>query len=132
MPALTMVIALLLITVGVTGYFGSGRESATALIPAAFGLPLAVCGALATKEKFLKHSMHAAAVLALLGVLGTVTGVLALPSALAGTAERPAAVYAKSLMFLLCLTLVVFCVKSFIDVRRARAAAANESSSDQA
>ena len=39
----------------------------TALIPAAFGLALLLCGALALKESRKKHAMHAAAMVGLLG-----------------------------------------------------------------
>ena len=42
MARLTILLGIALIILGLGGYFGTGRESATALIPVLFGLPLLV------------------------------------------------------------------------------------------
>ena len=105
---------------GIGGYQGSGHASVTALIPAAFGVPLVLLGLLARSERYRMHAMHGAVLLGLLGVLGTLRGVFRLPSAFAGTLERPFAVYAQSAMAVLCAAFVALCVRSFIAARRAR------------
>jgi fluoride ion exporter CrcB/FEX len=108
---------------GLGGYFGTDRVSPTALIPAAFGLLLLIFGALARDEKRRKMAMHIAVTVGLLGFLGTVSGLLKLPTMLSGgVVERPAAVVSKSIMAVLMAIYVGMCVKSFIDARRRRAA----------
>ena len=47
MPQFIIVIASVLILQGLAGYFGTARVSVTALIPAFFGLPIALAGLLA-------------------------------------------------------------------------------------
>ena len=61
MAKITIGIGFVLIALGVGGYFGTGRESWTALIPAFFGLPLALLGVVALKDHTWKHAMHVAA-----------------------------------------------------------------------
>jgi len=112
----TMGIAAVLIVVGVVGYVGTDRQSATALIPAVLGLLLLALGWLARNEAYRKHAMHAVAVLALLGLLGTIGGLIRL---LGGTIT-PAAI-SQSLTAILTGALLGLCVKSFIDARRRRA-----------
>ena len=126
----TLITAVLLIVVGVVGYAGqdpnpeTGKVSMTALIPAAVGLVLGVCGLLAFNDKFRKHAMHLAAVVGVVGFLGGFmplqrqyknTGALDLtkPSAVSGV-----------LMILICAVFVGLCVNSFIQARKARTAAA--------
>lgn len=112
----------LLVVLGIGGYFASGRASVTALIPAGFGVLVLGCGAVALKEKFRKHAMHAAVVLGVLGVGGSARGLLKLPALLrGGDVARPAAVIAQSVMFLLSLVFVALCVRSFIVARLKRA-----------
>ncbi|MEM9558148.1 MAG: hypothetical protein AAGC60_28075 [Acidobacteriota bacterium] len=122
MPQVTIVFGIVFILLGVGGYFGSGAASATALIPAIFGALFVVLGAIARNERYLKHTMHATAVLALLAAGGAFRGVTALPSLFDGTAERPMAVAAQVLMVVLAIVYLVLCVRSFIEARRARAA----------
>lgn len=112
-----------LIILGVVGYVASGAASWTALIPALFGVLLAALGVAARRERVRMHAMHGAAVLGVLGLLGSARGLLKLPALLSGGAlDRPAAVAAQSVMALLCLAFVALCVKSFIDARRSRTA----------
>lgn len=127
MPTVSIAFGAALIALGLWGYFGTGTTSLTALIPAVFGLVLAACGASARNEKNLKMAMHIAAMVGLLGFLGTVPGLLKLPALLGGEAvARPQAVISQSIMAGLMLVFVVLCVKSFVDVRRARKAAAGK------
>lgn len=121
----TIVLGLVLIALGVGGYFGTGRASVTALIPAFFGLPLAILGVLALDDRHRKVAMHVAVVLGLLGFAGTVMGLLKLPALVTGgDVERPVAVMIQSAMCVLCFIFVVLCVRSFIKARAGSSASA--------
>lgn len=121
MPLVGIVYGILLCVLGIAGYLLTGSAHPTALIPLAFGLPTIIAGAIARTEKYLKHAMHAAATISLLGFLGTAPGLLTLPRLLSGhEVERPGAVISKSIMAMLSLIFLILCVRSFIDARRAR------------
>ena len=123
MARITIGLGLVLIALGLGGYFGTGRESLTALIPVLLGLLLALLGVLALKEHMRRHAMHVAGVIALLGVAGTVRGLMKLPVLLTGgELERPAAVGVQAAMAIVCFVFVLLCVWSFIKARRASAA----------
>jgi fluoride ion exporter CrcB/FEX len=120
----TIGFGVVLVVLGVGGYFVTDRVSPTALIPAAFGLLLIIFGALAREEKRRKLAMHIAVTVGLLGFLGTVSGLVDLPTLISGgMVARPGAVISKSIMAVLMAVYVGMCVKSFIDARRRRAAA---------
>lgn len=122
MANITVALAAALIVLGVGGYFGSGRVSPTALIPAAFGLVLLILGMVARDPGKRKHAMHGAAMVGVLGVLGTASGLVKFIRMATGEAvARPQAVVAQAAMCVLCLVFVALCVKSFIDARRTRA-----------
>ena len=123
MAKITIGLGLVLIALGIGSYFGTGRASVTALIPAFFGVPLLLLGLLALKESMRKHAMHIAAVMGLLGFGGTVGGLMKLPVLLTGgELERPAAVAVQAAMAIVCFVFVLLCVWSFIKARRASAA----------
>lgn len=107
--------------VGFAGYFATGRESLTALIPSLFGTILVVCGVLAmVKPSVRKHAMHVAAAVALLAVLGTLRGVFQLPALMSGAeVARPPAVVAQSVTALISAVFVVLCIMSFVKARMA-------------
>lgn len=118
MPKFSIVIGIILIIIGLYGYFGISSESITALIPAFFGILLFILGWIGLNEKYLKHAMHVAAVLTLLGFAGTVSGLIKFFGFLAGEAmQRPAAVTVQAIMAILCLLFLIFAVKSFIAAR---------------
>jgi hypothetical protein len=122
MPIVTIVFGLILLALGGGLYAGTGMESVTALIPAFFGLAFLALGVLARNPARLKLTMHIAAVLALLGIGGSARGIGPALKHLGGEAiERPAAVWGQVSMLLLCLVYLVLCIRSFIQVRRARA-----------
>ena len=118
----TILVGLVLILMGVGGYFGSGMVSITALIPAFFGVPILLLGFVAQNEARRKHAMHGAILLALLGFGGSVPGLLKLGSLLSGSAERPLSIAMQSLMAVLLAVFIVLCVRSFIAARKAREA----------
>jgi hypothetical protein len=119
-PSTTIALGVSLIVVGLAGYFLTGAVSLTALIPAGFGFVLAVSGLIARDERKRKHAMHAAVVVALLGFLGSVRGLLQIGDVFDGTAARPAAVVAQTIMAVLTLGYIVMAVRSFVRARRAR------------
>lgn len=122
MPAITLALGVALIVLGVAGYFLSGAVSLTALIPAAFGVMLALAGLLSRDERKRKHAMHAAVLVALLGFLGSIRGVLQVGALLDGTAARPAAVVSQIIMAVLTLGYIVMAVRSFVQARASRRA----------
>jgi len=119
MAKFSIVFGIILIILGIVSYFGISSESITALIPAFLGIPVLVLGFLALNEKYLKHAMHAAAVLMLLGFVGTVSGLFKFSRMIGGEVfERPSAITIQAIMALLCLIFLIFAIKSFIDARK--------------
>lgn len=118
----TIALGIALIVVGVAGYFLTGGVSLTALIPAVFGVVLALTGVVARDERKRKHAMHAAVVVALLGFLGSIRGLLQIGAVFDGTAARPAAVVSQSIMAVLTLGYIVMAVQSFVKARASRRA----------
>ncbi|HAB51941.1 MAG: hypothetical protein A2315_04685 [Ignavibacteria bacterium RIFOXYB2_FULL_35_12] len=119
MAKLSIAYGVIFILMGLISYFGISSESITALIPAFFGIPMLILGWLGMNEKYLKHTMHGAAVLMLLGFLGTISGLIKFFKMLSGVQqERPSAVTVQSIMALMCLIFLIFAVKSFIDARK--------------
>jgi uncharacterized membrane protein len=119
MANLSITYGVIFILMGLVSYFGISSESITALIPAFFGIPMLILGWLGLNEKYLKHTMHAAAVLMLLGFFGTVGGLIKFLKMLAGAeTARPAAVTVQSIMAVMCLVFLILAVKSFVDARR--------------
>ena len=124
MATTTIGFGVVLIVLGLAGYFGTGMASLTALIPAVFGLLLAVFGAMARDEKRRKMAMHIAVTVGLLGFFGSVQGFFKLGALISGgEVARPMAVVSQSIMAMLMAVYVTLCVRSFIDARRKRAGA---------
>ena len=122
MPSITIICGVILILIGVIGYaygMSDGNASPTALIPAAFGLVLAVLGAASrAREDLRKHLMHAAVTVGLIGFLITAGRLVMNLSRL----TLNAATVAQITMSLVCLIFVILCIKSFINARRNTAA----------
>jgi hypothetical protein len=129
-PVVSVVFGLLLIALGVWGYWGGALGlweplglappktlSATALIPAYMGAALVILGLLAFKASFLKHAMHLAAVIGLVGLLAA-GGRLLQHGRIDDVAGASLAA-----MTLLSAIFVGLCVNSFIQARRRRRAA---------
>lgn len=115
MPKKGIATALILILLGVMGYFGGGRASVTALIPAFFGIPILLSSLLAIKN--LKLGMHLAALFALLGFLAPFGRII--PKAVKGEFVFNLATGSMILMSLICLVFLIQCVKSFKAARLA-------------
>ena len=118
MPSTAIVSGVLLILIGIAGYLFSivdGNTSLTALIPAAFGILLAVLGfAAKSKENLRKHLMHAAV---LVGLLGFIIPAARIVSKLSDF-KVSLAVLSQISMAVVCLVFVLLCIKSFIDARK--------------
>ncbi len=121
MPIVSIVMGALLVGLGAYGYTASDTKSITAWIPAFVGGPLILCGLIALKESLLKHAMHAAAMLGVIGFL-LAAGRLGMLAA-KGTLDLTQ-LGGQSLagMAALCAIFVALCVKSFIDARKRRQA----------
>jgi hypothetical protein len=107
----------LLVIIAIAGYLygiSTGHASVTALIPAAFGLALAILGAIGkAKESLRKHLMHVAVLIALIGCIVPAVRLLRMPEY-----TMNAAFFAQLGMSLVCLAFVILSVRSFINARR--------------
>jgi len=130
MPGITVLTGGVLIAVGVIGWWP--HHAATALIPAYLGGLLALLGLLSFKPGLRKHTMLAAAAVALLGFIGcaVMAGPL-LPKLLSegkvmkplpdgGERDATAAVTSQAVTGLVCLVFVILCVNSFVQARLLR------------
>jgi hypothetical protein len=120
MASTTIALGVALIILGLAGYLLTGAASLTALIPAAFGIVILLAGLIGRDERRRKHAIHVAVVVALLGLLGSIRGLLQIGAVFAGTAARPAAVVSQAVMAVLTLGYVIVAVRSFIAARRRR------------
>jgi hypothetical protein len=120
-PKLSINIGVLLIILGFFSYIATEMVSLTALIPSLFGIVFVGLGLLAKKsDNMQKHSMHAAMLLALLGLGGSFTGLRQITAALFG-GEMPVrftAASSQAVMAVLCIFFLAFGIKSFIDARK--------------
>lgn len=121
MAKISIAFGIILVILGLISYFGISSESITALIPTFLGIPVFILGFFALNEKYLKHAMHGAAVIMLLGFGGTVGGLIKFFRMLGGEVfDRPSAITIQAIMALICLIFLIFSIKSFIDARRKR------------
>jgi hypothetical protein len=122
MPLVSNLCGIILIIIGIVGYIhgtSTGHASPTALIPAAFGILFLIFGVVSgMKESLRKHLMHAAAVVALLGLLAVGGRLLSNISGL----SMSAAVLSQLAMAVVCLVFLILAIRSFAAARRAREA----------
>jgi len=118
MPFTSIIVGLLLIAIGVVGYIHgmmNEKASVTALIPAFFGIVIALLGIIANaKESLRKHLMHAAVVVGLIGFVVPFGRVMSKISEF----TLSAAVVSQLTMAAVCLVFVVLAVRSFITARK--------------
>ncbi len=108
------------------------KSSRTALIPAAFGILLVMCGTLGLQKEWRKHAMHVAAAIALLGALASL-GRLAMkigPWISGDPSVNGRAMFFLIMMGVLCAVYVGLSVYSFIAARKAREAAESVNKSE--
>lgn len=122
MAKVTLVFAVLLALLGLAGYFGTGSQHPTALIPTWFGVALGVFGflAISPNESRRKLFMHINVTIGLLGFLGgAVEAVRGYGHARSlGLEPDKIALASKGTMAGLMLVYVLVCVKSFVEARR--------------
>lgn len=118
MPKAAIVCGLLLVIVGVIGYgYGLIQEKAsfTALIPAGFGIIIALLGFLAKKKENLRKTlMHTAVLVAFVGFLVPLLRILSNINNFVFNFTTSMLIA----MTLICLIFVALGVKSFVDARR--------------
>ncbi|SDR19120.1 hypothetical protein [Natronobacterium texcoconense] len=106
-PTLGIVLGAVLVVVGIVAYVLSDFASVTALIPAIFGVVIAVLGIVGRQTDRQRIAVYGIGVLALLGVLGSVRGV---PDVLAlltgGAVDSTIAAVAQGSMILIGLVLL--------------------------
>ena len=127
MPVVSILVGLILIAIGATGYVATEMASVTALIPAFLGIVFVICGFLARNEAMLKHAMHAAALVALIGFGATVTAIptaIELMQGAEAEGHKGTIAYCKAATAVVCIVFVVLAINSFIQARKAKAAAA--------
>lgn len=121
MVRFTTALGIALVVLGVGAYALTSAVSVTALIPAFVGIPLLACAALARSATRRRIALAVALAIALLGALGSSMNALRIGEAIAGTAQRPAAVWVSAVMFVL---LVAYLVVGVRDLLRSRTASA--------
>ncbi len=118
MAKVTLVFAVLLIALGLAGFFGTGHTHYTALIPAWIGLVLGIGGwlAISPDERRRKLFMHINVTIGAVGFLGTFAEIIR-----SFSSTKPldlAAMEAKLALVWLLLIYVFLCVRSFLVARQ--------------
>ena len=121
MQKTTVLIGLLTALIGPVAYFISDGRSWTAFIPSIIGGVILILGLLAAKENLRQHVIHAALLVAIIGIAGVFRNLLLIPDAISGDAERPVAVWASLATFLLLVSYLVLGIRSFVTARKMRA-----------
>lgn len=114
MARITLIVAVALVLLGMGSWLVSGQSSLTALIPAVFGFVLGLAGIAALRQSLRKVAMHIAALVSLLGAVGSLGR--ALPS-LDFSHSMGLAAVTQLVMGTILLVFLVLCVRSFIRAR---------------
>ena len=112
---ISLINAILLISLSIWGYLSSETPSITALIPTVFGILLMLLNKGVKNEN--KVAAHLAVLLTLLVILGLIKPLL-------GSVERKdyPAIIRVNIMLLSSILAMVYFIKSFIETRKKRAA----------
>lgn len=113
MAKVTQSVGAILIVVGVVAYIATGFSSWTALLPSIIGAVIAVLGVVAARSDAGQHAIHAALVIALLGLIGSLQPLGGLGNA------QPAAITSLVTVLVLAVHLLLG-VRSFVAARRGR------------
>jgi len=120
MARVTLVFAVLLAGLGMGGYYGTGSEHPTALIPAGIGVAMGVFGflAISPNEGRRKLFMHFNVTIAVLGFVGTLVQMFrTLASGKELDPTTMTALAAQLVLAWLLLIYVILCARSFIVAR---------------
>ena len=108
---ISLVNAVILIVIGLWGYFGAADPSKTAFIPVAFGAILLVLNSgLRKHNKVIAHIAVGLTLVILIGLIMPLKGAI-------GRSDNMA-IYRVIVMMASCLLAMIVFVKSFIDARR--------------
>lgn len=112
MAKVTNTVGMILMVVGLVGYLISDTKHWTAFLPAILGLILIVLGTMALRsESASKHLMHAAMVVALVGIIGTFSRAL-------GIFDGGTAAVSSAITLVVLVVFLVLGIRSFIAARR--------------
>ena len=111
MAKTTTLVGLLLVVAGVIAWAVTDFASWTALLPAILGVVIAILGVAAQRSDNGRHAIHAALVVALLGLLGSITR-------LGGLADGSAAAITSLVVVVVCAVYLALGVRSFVTARR--------------
>ena len=117
MVRFTTAIGVALVILGVGAYVLTAAASITALIPAFVGVPLLACAAVARSATRRRAALAVAVAVALLGALGASMNAVKIGEAIAGTAQRPSAIWVSTVMFVLLAGYVVVGVRALLTSR---------------
>lgn len=113
MIQLSFVVGFLLIALGVGGYVITSMVSVTALIPAFFGILIVLAAITARVEGRRRMAMHVAMGVALVGILGSIDGLVQVLSGARGAAPT-----SKAIMASLFIIFLAVGTRSFLAARR--------------
>ncbi len=114
----TILFGVLLVAVGLGGYFLSDGDNPLSLAPAVLGVAMFVCGLVEARGAMRMMDMHVAALIGLVGFAGPL-------AALTQDAVQTATVLSNGLTSALSFVFVMLCINSFLEARRARKAGKN-------
>jgi hypothetical protein len=117
MVRFTTALGVALVILGVGAYVLTSAVSITALIPAFVGVPLLACAAVARSARRRRPALAVALAVALLGALGSAMNAIKIGEAIAGTAQRPSAVWVSTVMFVLLVGYLVVGVRAVLTSR---------------
>jgi hypothetical protein len=120
----TILFGLLLVVIGLGGYYFSDAKQPMTLIPAVLGIAMFVCGVVAAQGAMRMLAMRVAALIGMIGFVGPMVTIFNDITNITNTANT-AEVLAKGLTSALCLMFVLICVNSFLEARRVRTAGMN-------
>lgn len=123
MPTYSIICGILLSLIGIIGgiiaFSDNPEKWKTALIPLGFGVLLMLLGAIAKqKENLRKHLMHAALLVALLGIVGILFSPAIRSVISTGQVANRTSFLAQISMAIVCLSFIIAGVKSFIAARK--------------
>jgi hypothetical protein len=113
MVKVTQLVGAILVVLGAVAYVATGFASVTALLPSLLGLVLGALGIVAARLEEGQHAIHAALVVALLGLLGSL-------QPLGGLADADPAAITSLVTVLVLAVYLAAAIRSFMSARRAR------------
>lgn len=117
MVRFTAALGVALVILGVGAFVLTSAVSITALIPAFVGVPLLACAAVARSARWRRPALAVALAVALLGALGSAMNAIKIGEAIAGTAQRPSAVWVSTIMFVLLVGYLAVGVRAVLTAR---------------